>query len=159
MDILILIIFAILMLPGFLGILLPFPSVPYMFAIALIYGFIDKFNHLKTAELIILIVLSLLSLLVDYLSGIIGAKYGGAGKKSVIFGFIGLLLGVILLPPFGGIPGLFLGVWAGEIYSHRDKKQALKAASGSLLGSLAGMIVNVVLALLFMILFILFAKN
>ncbi len=151
------IIFVILLFPGFAGIVLPFPALPYMFVVALIYGFIDKFQHLRPTELIILGVIMLISFINDCLSGILGAKYGGASRASLLYGGIGMILGLIIAPPFGGIPGLFAGVLIGEILMFRDHEKALKAATGSLIGTVAGMLISLVLVLVFLVLFIIFS--
>ncbi|OQA03533.1 MAG: hypothetical protein BWY68_00712 [bacterium ADurb.Bin400] len=98
------------------------------------------------------------SIAVDYFAGILGARYGGASKKAVLYGFVGLILGLVLLPPFGGIIGLFAGVAIAEWYSHRNKQRAVKAAAGSLIGSLTGILINLTLALLLLVLFIIFAR-
>lgn len=154
------IIFSILLLPGLAGVFLPLlPGIPFMFVIALIYALIDRFQHLEGNELMILGGIAVLSLIVDYCSGIIGAKYGGASKKAILYGIIGLIVGVILLPPFGGILGLFLGVLIAEIIQHRQGKRAIKAATGSVLGSILGIAANLVLGLLFIILFVLFSLS
>lgn len=155
---LLVIIFSLLLLPGLLGVFLPLlPSIPYMFVVTLIFGLIDKFQHLTVVNLIILGIIALFSLLVDYFSGALGAKYGGASKKTLFWGIIGLILGLIVFPPFGGIAGLFLGVLVAELIQYKDHLKALKAASGSLIGSLTGMILNFLLALFFFVLFLVFA--
>lgn len=151
------IIFALLILPGFAGVFLPFPALPYMFTIALIFGFVDKFQHLSVTQLIILGVIALVSFINDYLTGLLGAKYGGAAKKSLIFGVIGMLIGVIVAPPFGGFPGLFAGILIAELVSFKDHLKALKAATGGLIGSVVGTIVTLILALVFLVLFLIFA--
>lgn len=158
MNTIYLIIAIILLIPGIIGILIPIlPGIPYMFVISLIYGFITKFQNLHTSEIIILALIALLSLLVDYSTGIIGAKYGGATKQSLLIGLLGLIIGTIVLPPFGGIIGLFIGVLIAEILAHQNRRRAVKAATGSLIGSLAGIIINLILSLVFITLFILFS--
>lgn len=158
MDIAYFIIALVLILPGILGVFLPIvPGIPYMFAIVILYSFITKFQTLSTREMIILGVITLLSIFSDYLSGLLGARWGGAHKKSILLGLIGLITGTIVLPPFGGIIGLFLGVFIAEILIHDDHKRAVKAATGSLIGSLAGMLISAVLSIIFIILFIIFA--
>ena len=64
-------IFTLLLLPGFAGVFLPLPSLPYMFGITLIFGFIDQWQHLSTWELIILGGIYLLWLTVGICSVII----------------------------------------------------------------------------------------
>jgi uncharacterized protein YqgC (DUF456 family) len=152
------IIFSILLLPGIVGVVMPaLPSIPYMFVIALIFGFIDKFTHLTVVNIIVLALITLVSLLVDYFSGILGAKYGGAAKQSMVFGMVGFLIGIIMFPPFGGFAGLFLGVLIAELIYFNDHIKAIKAATGGLLGTLFGMIINLLLSISFLGLFILFS--
>jgi len=150
----------ILLLPGIIGIIIPvLPGIPYMFAISFIYGLLTRFISLNAIELIILALLAILSLIVDYSSGIMGAKYGGATKKSLIYGLAGLIVGTIIFPPFGGIIGLFIAIFISEILVHNNNKKAAKAASYSVLGSLTGMIINLVLAIIFLICFLAFTLN
>jgi len=152
------IIFSLLMLPGIAGIFIPaLPGIPLMFLLALVLGFIDKFSHLTISNVVILLIITLASVAIDYFSGILGAKYGGASGKSMLWGILGLIVGVILFPPFGGFFGLFLAVIISELVLHGNNKKAIRAASGSLLGTLAGIIINLILALLFLGLFIGFA--
>lgn len=146
------------MLPGLVGVFLPIlPSIPYMFFVALIFTLIDKFQHLSGLNLIILGMIAVLSLLVDYFSGILGAKWGGASRWAIIGGLLGLIIGLILLPPFGGILGLFAGILISEIVMFRKYKKALKAATGGLLGTLAGIVINLILGVLFLVLFVVWA--
>jgi len=157
-DSILLMIFIIIMIPGIAGVVLPaLPSLPYMFVIALIFGFLDKFTHLTITNIVVLLLITLVSILVDYFSGILGAKYGGAGKQSMILGLIGFLFGLLISPPFGGFVGLFLGILIAELYYFKDHLKALKAATGGLLGTVFGMIINLLLGISFLGLFILFA--
>lgn len=155
-SIVLLIIFTILLLPGFAGIFLPLPGLLYMFIIALIYGFVDNFEHLGAWELGILGALMVIGFLIDFFSGLVGAKYGGAAQKSMLFGIIGMLIGLILFPPFGGLVGVFLGILLAEILNHGNQERALRAATGGLAGSLVGMITSLILSIIFLFLFIIF---
>ncbi len=151
-------IFAILMIPGLLGTLLPIlPGIPLMFVVAVVFGFVDEWQHLVPWELGVLFGIVLLSLLADFLSGLIGARYGGATRRAVLLGLIGFVIGILVFPPFGGFIGLFIGVFVGELSVGRKQLQAIRAATGSLLGSLVGIAVSFFLALVFLGLFIFFA--
>src|SRR3990172_4351405 len=132
------------------------PVIPFMFILALLYGFIDKFTRLGINEFLILGSFVVVSIIVDYSAGILGAKYGGAGRDSLIFGFLGAVVGTFLIPPFGGLIGLFAGVLLAELVSFRDHKKAFKAASYSVIGSLTGILINFILAITFYILFLVF---
>jgi uncharacterized protein YqgC (DUF456 family) len=149
---------AVAMLPGLLGVFIPLiPGIPYMFVVALVFAFADRFQHLSGAELSLLAVIAIVSLVIDYLAGILGARAGGASKKALLFGFIGLILGVIVLPPFGGILGIFLGVLVAELAGGKTIRTAFKAGQGSVIGALTGIGINLVLALLSLVLFVIFA--
>ncbi len=155
---LLLLVSVVALLPGLAGVLLPIlPGLPYMFGITVVFGFIDQFSHLTGRELLILGILTLISVGVDYGSGVLGAKLGGASQKAMGWGLLGMLVGMILLPPFGGILGLFVGVMAAEIKNSHNQHRAIKAATGTLIGTFAGMTINVILALIFILLFVIFA--
>ena len=160
-HIILLIIFAILLL--ILGIgslfLIVFPSLPFMFVIALIFGIVDNFLHLTFSNLIILGLIALAAEVIDYLSGLMGAKLGGAARISLLYGLIGMVVGLIIYPPFGSIIGLFLGIVISEIIYFKDIKKALKAGGGCLLGSLVGSLIKLILAIIFLVLFIIFAAK
>lgn len=148
----------LLMIPGIIGILIPaIPGIPYMLVIALVFGSIDRWQHLQGAEIGWLAALAVLSLVVDYAAGILGARFGGASKKALTFGFIGMIIGTIILPPFGGLLGLFCGIMLAELARAKNHVKALKAATGGVMGALAGMAVNLMLAVFFLILFIIFS--
>ncbi len=149
---------ALLMLAGIVGVILPvLPGVPFMFLIALGFAFLSQFVRLTTNELVILGVIALITFVVDYLAGTIGARWSGASGKSLMVGLVGLIIGVILFPPLGGIVGLFGGIFIAEYLIHRNRDKALKAAAGSAIGSLAGVVINLLLATTFLGLFIYFA--
>src|SRR5680860_791410 len=110
-EILLIVAFTILQLPGILGVVLPIlPGVPYMFVIALIYGLITSFSSLTGNELGILGLLMISSIAISYLSGFLGAAFGGASKNALLGGTIGLLIGLFAYPPFGIFIGMYLGV-------------------------------------------------
>ena len=152
------IIFSILLLPGLIGAVIPIiPSVPWMFAVALIFSIIDKFEHLHWWELLILGVLAVISIISDNLSGIVGARGTGASRWGIVGGLIGGLVGLLFFPPFGAIIGMIIGVVVLEIIYSRRQQKALKSAAGVIIGNLANIIINLVLCFIFIGLFILFA--
>jgi hypothetical protein len=154
---LLVIIFFVLMVPGIAGAFLPLPGLLYMFIISLIYGFVDKFQHLQLWELGVLAGVALLSIINDYLSGLLGAKYGGAAQKSMLLGIVGMIIGLILFPPFGGLVGVFVGILIAEFIRHGNSDKAVRAATGGLVGSIIGMAVTLVLAIVFLFIFTIFA--
>jgi uncharacterized protein len=113
------------------------------------YAVVTKFTTLSAGNILVLFFIMTVSLLVDLLSGIIGAKYGGAGRKSLVYGFVGMLLGTFIMPPFGSLLGLFCGVVLSEILAFKDHHKAIRAATGAVLGVVFGIMVNFALAFIF----------
>ncbi|KKU70749.1 MAG: hypothetical protein UX94_C0001G0038 [Parcubacteria group bacterium GW2011_GWA2_47_21] len=151
-------VFALLMVPGLVFVFSPLmPAIPYMFVVAIVFGFIDGWQHVTLANFGILGLIVAFAVLIDHLAGLLGAKYGGASKKALAGGLAGLLTGTALLPPFGGFLGLFLAVFFIELINHRREKSAFRAALGALIGSATGVAANVFLAFLFIVLFLLFS--
>lgn len=159
MEYLPLIIAVLFLLPGLAAVFVPvLPAVPYLFVVTLIYALLTGFHPLSGSELAILGVIALVALAVDQLSGILGAKYGGATKKALLFGFIGTIVGAVVGGgPIGAFAGLFGAILVAELTQLRTHQEALKAATGGLLGVLVGYTINIVLAFTFFILFLVFA--
>lgn len=152
------VIFSILLFPAIFLVFIPMmPVMTYMLGMSLLYGVVDTFTHLELWELSVLVLIFLLSVVTDYSAGVLGAKYAGASKHSIIAGIIGMILGSIVLPPFGGLPALFIAVFVSELMHKKEKAAALRAAAGSLAGTLAGVFLNLLLALAFFVLFLVFS--
>lgn len=159
-DTIALIVAGVLIAPGIAMACVPMlPALSYMFVVALVFGIYTKFTALSGNELLILLALVITSILIDHLAGVLGAKYGGAHTKSLVWGIVCAFIGTFIIPALGSFIGLFIGVLAAELYYKKPNDKALKAAGGALVGSLVGVIVNVVLAATFMGLFLYFALS
>lgn len=152
------ILFTVLLLPGALLVLIPlFPAFWYLITMATIFGVIDGFQHLSVENFVALLCIFLLSVAVDWSAGLLGAKFGGAAWKSLLWGGLGAVVGLFIFPPFGAFVGLFLGVLGAELNRRKDGYGAFRATSGALVGTLTGIIVNALLAMLFVTLFVFYA--
>src|SRR5436190_20098823 len=84
-------------------------------------------------------ILTVLSFVIDFVSGAMGAKYFGATRWGAIGGIVGAIVGL-----FFGIIGIFVGplvgVLAGELLGGKGVLPAGKSTWGTLLGTTAGMI-------------------
>ncbi len=148
---------ALFMALGIPSVLVPFlPGISYMFLIALLFAVADHFMHITWENLAVLGGILVVSFFVDYFAGILGARYGGADRRSILFGFLGLIVGLVAFPPLGGIVGLFVGIFAGEIVARKSNAAALKSATAGLIGSATGALVNCSLAVLMFGLFLYF---
>ena len=134
-----------------------FPALAYMFVISFIYAFVDGFLTLTGKELAILFVFVAVSFVIDNIAGLLGAKYGGAHTKSLLWGIVGCIVGTFVAPAFGSLIGLFIGVFIAELYYQKTRGMAMKSASGALIGAAAGVAVNIVLAIGFLGAFIFLA--
>lgn len=151
------IVLAIIAIPGIFATLIPtMPGIPYMYTLAIIFGFVNGWESFTAIHITVLTGVLILSILTDYFSGIIGAKYGGATGRSLKIGFICLILGTIVAPPFGGFLALFLGIMFSELVQSKTHIASFRSASFSLAGAIAGVLINFMLAIAFYVLFLVF---
>ncbi|MBX4209347.1 DUF456 domain-containing protein [Candidatus Parcubacteria bacterium] len=144
-----------LVIPGIFMAFVPMlPALSYMFVVALAFAVYDGFAALTVKGLLALLAITVVSIVTDHTSGLLGAKYGGAHTKSLLWGILGAFVGLFTLPALGSFIGLFAGVLLAEIYYKKHHGKALKAAGGALVGSVVGVGVNIVLSLIFAITFI-----
>lgn len=140
---------------GACGALLPMlPGIPLMFIATLVYGLASNFSRMEPWHLWIFGGITVVALAIDWSAGLIGAKFGGASRRSLLFGLAGMILGLVTFPPFGAVAGLFLGVFFSEVAGKRTGEQALKSATSSLIATAGGIVANVVLAMVFFVTFV-----
>lgn len=145
----------IVILIGLLGTLVPLlPGLPLIFGSALVFAIIDGFNKIGWATLVIMLILTLIGLAADFVSGTMGAKRFGASKSGVAGSLLGMAAGFILLGPIGFILGPLLGAIIGELMAGKTMDAAFKTGTGSLVGFLGGAVIQFVIALSMVALFI-----
>ena len=88
-----------------------------------------------------LLLLTIVSHVLDFTSGSLGAKKFGATKWGALGGLIGTVVGMFFFP-FGLILGPVLGVLAGELLAGQELVRAGKSTWGTVLGTTAGMVAN-----------------
>ena len=97
-----------IMLGGLAGIILPVvPSTPLIWSGVFLYAICDRFNSIGWSLLLIFAILTIISIVLDYFGGVIGAKKYGATRwgliGSVIGGIAGFFMGGIIGPDFRSI--------------------------------------------------------
>jgi uncharacterized protein YqgC (DUF456 family) len=133
---------------GVIGTIAPIlPGTTIILAAAIIHRLMlgaEKSIGLKTIA--VLMLLTLLSYVFDFLGSYFGAKYFGATKWGAFGAVVGMLVGL-----FFGIVGLFagpvIGAVAGEFIAGKRMIDAGRAGWGSLLGNLGAMIGKMIIAL------------
>ncbi len=148
LQIIIGIVVALLAILGLVGVILPFlPGTPLILLAAVVYGFGFGFQQIGTGIYIALAILTLFSLVVDYITTSLGAKGFGASKAGMIGAALGALFGFLL----GNLPGLFVGPFIGALLGEtlwgKGSEGSFKAGLGAAVGVLGGMVVRFLLAL------------
>ncbi len=144
---------AILVSAGLIGIFLPVvPGIPVVLVGILLAVFTGHF--MSPLAIGFLIALALISVLIDYFSGALGAKYSGAG----ILGILGAILGAIVGFSIFGLLGMFIGPALGvlifELLTKRNIKKSTRSAGYTLLTTTIGILINVLIAIAMLTIFI-----
>jgi uncharacterized protein YqgC (DUF456 family) len=131
----------VLMFVGLIGTVVPLlPGTTIILAAAVVHHFaLGEAQSVGWWTIAGLTILTVLSYVVDFVSGAIGAKKFGATRWGAIGGIVGAIVGV-----FFGLPGIFIGplvgVLAGELLGGKGLLPAGKSTWGTLLGTTAGMV-------------------
>jgi hypothetical protein len=136
------------MLIGLIGSVLPFiPGSPLILLGAFIYAWYTDFLVVTWGTLVILLLLTVLSQILDYLASILGAKKFGASRWGMSGAFLGGIIGLFS----GGILGILIGPFIGalllELLHGQDLPASLKIGLGTLVGFLGGAIGKIIIAL------------
>ncbi len=139
---------ALLVLVGLAGSVLPaLPGTPLMFAGMLLVAWGTGFSTIGWGLLTVLGLLAALSLALDFVANLLGAKRAGASRLALAGAAIGTVVGF-----FFGLPGLvfgpFLGAFAGEYLHSRHGGMATRVGIGTWVGILLGLVARVSIAFL-----------
>lgn len=132
------IVVGLIMLLGLAGAVLPgLPGTPLIFLGALGHKLWFHDHSVSWWIIGLLGLVTVLTLLMDFLATAYGAKKLGATWRGAVGATIGGVLGLLWLP-FGLILGPFLGAMLLEMLTGKEWKSAGKAGVGATLGFLAG---------------------
>ena len=140
---------------GLIGAIVPvLPGTTIILAAAIIHRLVlgaEKSIGWKT--IVVLVLLTLVSYVFDFLGSYFGAKYFGATKWGAFGAILGMLAGL-----FFGIIGLFagpvIGALAGEFIAGKRMIDAGRAGWGSLLGNLGATVAKLIIALAMIAIFL-----
>jgi hypothetical protein len=138
---------------GLAGTVLPaLPGTALVLGGILLGAWIDDFQRVGTLPLVAVGVLAVLSWVLDYVAGLLGARRAGASRLALVGAAVGTVLGL-----FMGLVGVLfmplVGAAVGEAISRRQEadragagRQAVKVGVATWLGMMAGMLAKVVLS-------------
>jgi uncharacterized protein YqgC (DUF456 family) len=136
----------LLIVLGLAGAVLPaLPGTALVLAGIVLGAWIDDFERVGGGALAVVAVLAVLSWVLDYVAGLMGARRAGASREALIGAALGTVAGI-----FMGLVGVlfmpFVGAAIGEYLSRRDHQQAVKVGMATGVGLLVGLMAKVVLA-------------
>ena len=128
------------MLVGLVGNVLPaIPGTPLVLVAAIAHRLYFGAASVNNTVLVVLVMLTLLSLLFDWVASVLGARKFGATWRGMTGAVVGGVIGF-----FFGIPGIILGPFLGatlfEMLGDKEFKKAAKAGTGAVIGLLLGVI-------------------
>lgn len=133
MDVVLSIVALLLIVLGLIGSFLPILPGPPIGLLGLwVLQWTDSVAF-STNFWILMITLTVVSLILDYIVPIWGTKKFGGSKTGTRWATIGLVIG-LFFGPIGIIGGPFIGAIVGELMIQRTGKEALKSGIWSLLG-------------------------
>lgn len=133
----------LLLLLGVAGTVFPaLPGLPFMFAGAWLLAYSSDYQIIGSFSLLVLFLIAACGMAMDFVAGILGAKYTGASSEALWGAFIGSIAGI-----FMGLAGLVLGPLLGAaIGEFLDKKNiwlAGKVGIGTLIGFIVGTVAKI----------------
>lgn len=143
-------IIVLLIVIGFFGTILPIiPGTTLIFTAMVMHYFCFEMegSGLTWQSLVVITLLYISSIIIDWFSGAIGAKWFGSSKWGIAGALIGALFGL-----FFGIPGLLIGPILGVflfemIFAKKEVKEASSSTIGTVVGGIAGTVIRVLIAL------------
>lgn len=136
----------VLMATGVAGAVLPvLPGAALVLAGAVLGAWIDGFTRVGGWTIGVLVALTLLSWLLEYVAGLLGAKKAGASRLALLGAAIGTVAGLFL--GFVGVLVLpFVGAAIGEYVARRDHRAAARVGVATGIGLVVALVAKVVIA-------------
>jgi uncharacterized protein len=145
---------------GLIGTIVPaLPGTTIILAAAIIHRLMlggDKSIGWKT--IIILVLLTLVSYVFDFLGSYFGAKYFGATKWGAFGAILGAFIGVFF-GPIGLFAGPLIGAVAGEFIAGKRMIEAGRAGWGSLLGNIGATVAKLIIGLAMIAIFLINVRS
>ena len=140
------IVAVLLIMVGVAGTVLPaLPGVPLIFVGMLLAAWINGFQLISVFTVVVMGILTVLTIVVDYVAATFSSKRAGASKQGMIGAFVGTIAGL-----FTGLWGLvfmpLVGAAIGELIAHKDMFRAGKVGVATWFGMLIAIAVKLAVA-------------
>lgn len=135
---------------GILGCIVPVIPGPPIALLGMLMIYFTGDGEISTPAIIVYSVVTILTVILDYLIPALGVKYFGGTKYGKWGSFIGTILGLFILP-WGIIVGPFSGAIVGELLGNASGGEAMKSGLGSLIGFLLGVLMKFVVCFYFLV--------
>jgi len=141
------------MLVGLVGSVVPgLPGTPLALIAAIAHRLYFGAASVNNFVLLVLVMLTVVSLVFDFLASVLGAKQFGATWRGAAGAVVGGVIGI-----FFSVPGIILGPFVGaalfEMFGDQEFKKAVKAGVGAVIGLLLGTVGKSVICVIMMALF------
>lgn len=135
-------------LAGLVSLVFGLPGTFIILAASILYGWYGGFDEITVKIIVMLVLLTLLGELIEFVLGILGAKkYKSSNRAiagSIVFGIMGGIMGAPFFFGLGAVIGAFIGAFAGaiivELTIGKNLDQSIKSGWGAFIGRVAGTI-------------------
>ena len=148
LRVVVLIILMLSMPAGLIAVVLGLPGTWLILITSALYSWLTGFSVITYQMLLGLLVLAVAAEVLEFWSGLWGARRYGGSKKAMLGTLIGGLAGAIILTPmlfgFGAVVGAFFGAFAGGFVvtylEQRKMSNAMRVGWGGMLGRVFAMV-------------------
>lgn len=149
LDIILWIIIIACFIFSFVGLIYPIiPSVLVIWVGVLVYHFGINSNELSWISITMLVLLTCLLFLADYLANLHFVDKAGGSKWGMRAATIGLIIGSFVIPPFGVIIVPFALVLIAEMLQKKPFQESIKVAFATLVAFLSGTFAKAIIQLI-----------
>lgn len=140
---------------SFVGLVYPIiPAVLMIWIGTFVYHFGINPEELSWITWTMLIVLTILLFLADYLANLHFVEKAGASKWGTRAATFGLIVGSFVIPPFGVIVVPFVFVLISEMVQKKPLNESLKVALATFIAFLSGTFAKAIIQLMMIVVFI-----
>jgi hypothetical protein len=148
LEVVVLIVLILSMPAGLIAVVLGLPGTWLIVITSVLYSWLTGFAVITYQMLLALLILAVAAEVLEFWSGLWGARRYGGSKKAMLATLIGGFIGAIILSPmifgFGTIVGAFLGAFAGgfliSYLERRKMNEAMRVGWGGMVGRVFAMV-------------------